>query len=212
MARRAVEEGRTGALACSIVSSSALGAVAKHYGLDYRETLTGFKWISKVPNLIFGYEEALGYCVDAVHTPDKDGISAALIMADLATRLAETGQTLTDHLAELGDRYGHYATGQISIRVTDLSLISGLMAKLRQQTPEVIDGAKAKFTDLSVATANLAATDGVRFDLADGRRVIVRPSGTEPKLKCYLQAIGDSPDEAKSSLASIEAAMREVLS
>jgi phosphomannomutase len=212
MARRAVAEGRTGALACSIVSSSALGAVAKHYGLDYRETLTGFKWISKVPNLIFGYEEALGYCVDSVHTPDKDGISAALIISDLATRLAETGQTLTDHLAKLGDRYGHYATGQISIRVTDLSFISGLMAKLRKQTPEVIDGAKAKFTDLSVATASLAATDGVRFDLADGRRVIVRPSGTEPKLKCYLQAIGDSTNEAKSSLASLEAAMREVLS
>lgn len=212
MARRAVAEGRTGALACSIVSSSALGEVAKHYGLDYRETLTGFKWISKVPNLIFGYEEALGYCVDAGRTPDKDGISAALIIVELATRLAETGQTLTDHLAELGSRYGHYATGQISIRVTDLEVISGLMAKLRQQTPGVIDGAKAKFTDLLVATENLAATDGVRFDLADGRRVIVRPSGTEPKLKCYLQAIGDSSGAAKSSLASLEAAMRKVLS
>ncbi len=212
MARRAVAEGKTGALACSIVSSSALGAVAKHYGLEYRETLTGFKWISKVPNLIFGYEEALGYCVDAAHTPDKDGISAALIIADLATRLAKTGQTLTDHLAELGARYGHYATGQISIRVTDLSIISGLMAKLRQQTPETIDGTDAAFTDLATGSANLAPTDGVRFELADGRRVIVRPSGTEPKLKCYLQAIGDSAEAAKAALASLEAAMREFLS
>lgn len=212
MARRAVAEGKTGALACSIVSSSALGAVAKHYGLDYRETLTGFKWISKVPNLIFGYEEALGYCVDAAHTPDKDGISAALIIADLATRLADEGKTLTDHLAELGARYGHYATGQISIRVTDLSVISNLMARLREATPGHIDGSAAVFTDLLAGSETLASTDGVRFDLADGRRVIVRPSGTEPKLKCYLQAIGDSAEGAKTALASLEAAMREFLS
>jgi phosphomannomutase len=84
------------------------------------------------------------------------------------------------------------------------------MAKLRQQTPEVIDGTAAKFTDLSMSTATLAATDGVRFDLADGRRVIVRPSGTEPKLKCYLQAIGDSAEAAKAGLGSLEAAMRAV--
>ncbi len=216
MARRASVEGRTfadgpGMLACSIVSSSALSKVAAHFGLGYRETLTGFKWISKVPNLIFGYEEALGYCVDAQRTPDKDGISAALIAADVATQLAKQGKTLRDHLAELGELYGHYATGQISIRVTNLAVIQDLMSKLRNNPPAEIAGFQAEFTDLNVATAELGATDGLRFDLADGRRVIVRPSGTEPKLKCYLQAIGDSKTQAQAALAELHAAMQQLL-
>jgi phosphomannomutase len=212
MARRAVADRRSGNLACSIVSSSALGKVAEHYGFGFRETLTGFKWISKVPDLIFGYEEALGYCVDAEHTPDKDGISAALIVADLANRLAAQGKTIADRLDDLGKLFGHYATGQISIRVTDLSVIAGLMAKLRDETPRSIDGSVATFRDLALGGNGLAPTDGVRFDLADGRRVIVRPSGTEPKLKCYLQAVGSSKDEAQQKLAALNAAMKLILS
>jgi phosphomannomutase len=212
MARRAVADRRTGNLACSIVSSSALGKVAEHYGLGFRETLTGFKWISKVPDLIFGFEEALGYCVDAEHTPDKDGISAALIIADLANRLASQGKTIADRLDDLGALFGHYATGQISIRVTDLSVIANLMKRIREQTPSVIDGAEADFRDLALGGNGLAPTDGVRFDLTDGRRVIVRPSGTEPKLKCYLQAVGDTKAEAQAKLAALNAAMREILS
>ena len=212
MARRAVADRRKGNLACSIVSSSALGKVAEHYGFGFRETLTGFKWISKVPDLIFGYEEALGYCVDAEHTPDKDGISAALIIADLANRLAAQGKTIGDRLDDLGALFGHYATGQISIRVTDLSVISTLMAKLREQTPTQIDGTTSEFRDLALGGNGLAPTDGVRFDLADGRRVIVRPSGTEPKLKCYLQAVGETKTEAQNKLSALNAAMREILS
>ena len=212
MARRAVADRRSGNLACSIVSSSALAKVAEHYGFGFRETLTGFKWISKVPDLIFGYEEALGYCVDAEHTPDKDGISAALIVADLANRLAAQGKTIGDRLDDLGKLYGHYATGQISIRVTDLTVISDLMRKLREQTPTNIDGSAAAFRDLALGGNGLAPTDGVRFDLSDGRRVIVRPSGTEPKLKCYLQAVGSSKDEAQAKLASLNAAMKAILS
>lgn len=211
VARRAVAEGKTGALACSIVSSSALGKVANHFGLDYQETLTGFKWISKVPNLLFGYEEALGYCVDPQRTPDKDGISAALIAIDMATELASQGKTLTDQLAELGELFGHYATGQISMRVTDLSVISSIMQNLRTNPPVMIDGVAAKFTDLSIGTDKLGPTDGLRFDLADGRRVIVRPSGTEPKLKCYLQAVGESKEAATAALASLNDAMKELL-
>jgi phosphomannomutase len=212
MARRAVADRRSGNLACSIVSSSALGKVAEHYGFGFRETLTGFKWISKVPDLIFGYEEALGYCVDSEHTPDKDGISAALIVADLANRLAAQGKTIADRLDDLGKLFGHYATGQISIRVTDLSVIAGLMTKLRDETPATIDGSVATFRDLALGGNGLAPTDGVRFDLADGRRVIVRPSGTEPKLKCYLQAVGSSKDEAQQKLAALNAAMKLILS
>lgn len=211
VARRAVADGKTGALACSIVSSSALGKVANHFGLDYQETLTGFKWISKVPNLLFGYEEALGYCVDPQRTPDKDGISAALIAIDMATELASQGKTLTDQLAELGELFGHYATGQISMRVTDLSVISSIMQNLRTNPPVMIDGVAAKFTDLSIGTDKLGPTDGLRFDLADGRRVIVRPSGTEPKLKCYLQAVGESKEAATATLASLNDAMKELL-
>ncbi len=211
VARRAVADGKTGALACSIVSSSALGKVANHFGLDYQETLTGFKWISKVPNLLFGYEEALGYCVDPQRTPDKDGISAALIAIDMATELASQGKILTDQLAELGELFGHYATGQISIRVTDLTVISKIMQNLRANPPVMIDGVEAKFTDLSIGTDKLGPTDGLRFDLADGRRVIVRPSGTEPKLKCYLQAVGESKEAATATLASLNDAMKELL-
>ena len=211
MARRAVADRRKGNLACSIVSSSALAKVAEHYGFGFRETLTGFKWISKVPDLIFGYEEALGYCVDAEHTPDKDGISAALIIADLANRLAAQGKTIGDRLDDLGALFGHYATGQISIRVTDLSVIAGLMKRLREQTPAEIDGTKAAFRDLALGGNGLAPTDGVRFDLADGRRVIVRPSGTEPKLKCYLQAVGSNKAEAQEKLAALRAAMLTIL-
>ena len=211
IAKRTVEEGRTGTLACSIVSSSALSKVARHFGLGYRETLTGFKWISKVPNLIFGYEEALGYCVDPQRTPDKDGISASLIATALACELAAEGKTITSHLAELGELYGHFATGQISIRVTDLSVIANIMQNLRQNPPAQIDGVATDFKDLAIGTADLGPTDGLRFDLADGRRVIVRPSGTEPKLKCYLQAIGESKVAAAAALASLNDAMKEIL-
>ena len=212
MAAKWVAEARgEGNLGCSIVSSSALGAVAKHYGLGFKQTLTGFKWISKVPNLVFGYEEALGYCVDIAHTPDKDGISASLIILDLATELHQRGSNLEQHLAELGQRYGHFATGQISIRVTDLSRIATLMDAVRTAPPAELCGQPVRFTDLSVGSAELPATDGVRLDLADERRVILRPSGTEPKLKCYLQAVGSSAAEAKAKLAELDAAMREVL-
>ncbi len=211
VASRTVAAGGSGTLACSIVSSSALAKVAQHFGLDYRETLTGFKWISKVPGLVFGFEEALGYCIDPKNTPDKDGVSAALLVAAIASDLALEGKTIADRLAEMGELYGHFATGQISIRVQDLSIISGLMSKLRQNPPAQIDGTNAAFTDLGIATPALGATDGLRFDLADGRRVIVRPSGTEPKLKCYLQAIGESKTAAQESLAALNAAMSELL-
>jgi len=210
-AKRAVAEKRTGTLACSIVSSSALSKVAAHFGFGYKETLTGFKWVAKVPNLIFGYEEALGYCLDPLNTPDKDGISAALVATAIACELSAEGKTIEQHLAELGELYGHFATGQISIRVTDLSVIAKIMQNLRNQPPATIDGVSARFTDLGIGTADLGPTDGLRFDLDDGRRVIIRPSGTEPKLKCYLQAVGKSKSAATADLASLREAMATLL-
>ena len=216
LARRAAASGRTGALAASIVSSNALAKVAAQYGLNYRETLTGFKWVAKVPNLIFGYEEALGYCCDPSAVPDKDGVSAALVFIELAGRLAAQGKSIEHHLAELGERYGHFATGQISIRVTDLSVIGDTMARLRANPPKQISFEDARLTDLALGSTDpsgveLPPTDGLRFDLADGRRVIVRPSGTEPKLKCYLLSVGASAAAAKTGLSMLEAAMRKEL-
>ena len=201
----------SGTLACSIVSSSVLAKVAKHYGLDFKATLTGFKWISKIPNLIFGYEEALGYCIDPDHVADKDGVSAALMLANIARREKARGRTLWDLLDELGQRYGFYATGQISIRVSDLSIIGKAMHTIRTTPPKELAGLSVVFTDMSLGSKDLMPTDGLRFDLADGRRVIIRPSGTEPKLKCYLEAVADSKAGAKELLDSLEQSCRELL-
>jgi phosphomannomutase len=219
LAGRAAADGTTvgkGVLACSIVSSSALAKVAAAHGLDFVETLTGFKWISKVPNLIFGFEEALGYCIDPQQVPDKDGISAAVFMAGIVNRLAANGQTLDDRLAELGQKYGFFATGQISIRVTDLAIIGQTMARLRAEPPSEICGNMAVLTDLALGARGLPPTEGLRFDIDDQtngttRRVIVRPSGTEPKLKCYLQTEGSSAEEAQAGLAELTAAMKDLL-
>jgi phosphomannomutase len=211
MAARASREGLTGSLACSIVSSSALGKVAAHYGFGFEQTLTGFKWVSRVPNLIFGYEEALGYCVDWNQVRDKDGLSAAVIVADIASALASQGYTLGDQLEKLMQRYGYFSTGQISIRVTDLSVISSIMQNLRANPPAEIAGVTAQFQDLNQKTGDLPATDALRFKLDDGRTVIVRPSGTEPKLKCYLQAVSDNEADSKQLLEELEASMRKIL-
>ncbi|MDE2386695.1 MAG: phospho-sugar mutase, partial [Actinomycetales bacterium] len=210
-AERAAKDAHTGSLACSIVSSSALAKVAAAYGLDFKATLTGFKWISKVPELIFGYEEALGYCLDPEHTPDKDGISAAIVVASIANELAAKGSNLAEHLTNLQRKHGFFATGQISIRVSDLSEIGRMMTALRSAPPATIDGVAATLTDLALGSADLPPTDGLLFNLADRRRVIVRPSGTEPKLKCYLQAEANNRDVAQAALRKLDAAMRALL-
>ena len=211
LAGRAKREGVSGTLACSIVSSSAIEKVAEHYGLDFAQTLTGFKWVGRVPNLIFGYEEALGYCVDSKRVKDKDGLSAALVVADIATTLAASGYTIGDQLEKLGARDGYFATDQISIRVKDLSIIENLMKKLRTNPIQELDGQAVVFTDYLNGWGNLPGTDAIQLDLADGRRVIVRPSGTEPKLKCYLLAVAEESNRSQSMLASLKAAMQKVL-
>ena len=211
LAGRAKRAGVSGTLACSIVSSSAIEKVAEHYGLGFAQTLTGFKWVGRVPNLIFGYEEALGYCVDSKRVKDKDGLSAALVVADIGTTLAASGYTIGDQLEKLRARDGYFATDQISIRVKDLSIIENLMKKLRTNPIQELDGQAVVFTDYLNGWGNLPGTDAVQLDLADGRRVIVRPSGTEPKLKCYLLAVSDQGPKSQSMLASLKAAMQKVL-
>lgn len=190
LAHALIARGTTGTYACSIVSSSLLGKMAAAAGRPYAETLTGFKWISRVPDLAFGYEEALGYCVDPEHVKDKDGVSALLLLCELAAAQKAAGRTLVDVLDDLAHEHGLHATDQLSVRVTDLGEIAAAMTRLRTTPPSALGGlAVEAVDDLSLGSADLPPTDGLRYRLADGARVIVRPSGTEPKLKCYLEVV-----------------------
>ncbi|MFI6035154.1 phospho-sugar mutase [Streptomyces sp. NPDC051315] len=184
-----VHRGARGTFAESIVSSSLLGRIADKAGLPYEETLTGFKWIARVDGLRYGYEEALGYCVDPEGVRDKDGITAALLITELASVLKEENRTLLDLLDDLAVEHGLHATDQLSVRVEDLSVIADAMRRLREQPPTALAGlAITRAEDLTRGTDRLPPTDGLRYTL-DGARVIVRPSGTEPKLKCYLEVV-----------------------
>ncbi|MBB2909601.1 phosphomannomutase [Streptosporangium becharense] len=181
-------------VATTIVSSSLLGKIAAEHGVRYAETLTGFKWIMKAGGgLVFGYEEALGYSIGSdlglpVH--DKDGIGAALVVAGLAARAKLDGRGLLDLLDDQARRHGLHATSQLSFRVADLSLIADAMTRLRTAPPTRLGGREVEAADdLSAGAGGLPPTDGLRYHLSGGARVVVRPSGTEPKLKCYLEVV-----------------------
>ncbi|MER5555059.1 phospho-sugar mutase [Streptomyces sp. NPDC002793] len=189
LAAHLVDRGVSGVFAASIVSSSLLGRIAEKAGLGHEETLTGFKWIARVDGLRYGYEEALGYCVDPEGVRDKDGITAALLIAELASVLKEKGRTLLDLLDDLAVAHGLHATDQLSVRVEDLTVIANAMRRLRETPPTTLAGLPVTSAeDLSQGTESLPPTDGLRYHLT-GARVIVRPSGTEPKLKCYLEVV-----------------------
>ena len=201
--------GKRGVFANSIVSSSLLGTLAKAHGQPHQETLTGFKWISRVEGLAFGYEEALGYCVDPDNVRDKDGVSALLLMAELAALLKAEGRTLADRLDEIALTHGVYATDQLSVRVTDLELIGAAMTRLRSDPPATLGGLAVEgVDDLAQGSPDLPPTDGLRFRLADRARVIVRPSGTEPKIKAYLEVVVpvEQVDDADAAQDAVGAA------
>ncbi|NEA29641.1 phospho-sugar mutase [Actinomadura bangladeshensis] len=187
----------------TIVSSSLLRAIAAAHRVRFAESLTGFKWIMKAggptDRLVFGYEEALGYSVGddrGVLVNDKDGIGAALAVAALAADAKRDGRTLLDLLDAQARKYGLHATSQLSIRVDDLSLITAAMARLRAAPPQDLAGRPVEsFDDLSRPSGGLPPTDGLRFRLTGGSRVVIRPSGTEPKLKCYLEVVLPVGDE-----------------
>ena len=207
-----------GVLAASIVSSPALAAVAAHYGLTYADTLTGFKWVSRVPDLSFGYEEALGYLVDPGKIRDKDGISAAVDFLALATELRAAGSSLREHRLAFADTFGGFASGQVSIRVSDLGQIHQIMQRLRAHLPEAIgETAVSRVDDFADGFEQFPAGDILRFWLADGSRVIVRPSGTEPKVKVYLDASSTEGAadarlaSAQAKVVALESAMRALL-
>ncbi len=186
---RASGEPMLGTLGQSIVSGTLLQRIAEDAGLGYAATLTGFKWISRVPALVYGYEEALGYCVDPRHVTDKDGISAALLMMEMTAQLKTQGRGIQDVLDRLAERFGLHVTSQVSARVSDVSLIADAMRRLRANPPTSLGGsAVVDVVDLEKGCDGLPPTDGLRFSM-ERARVIIRPSGTEPKLKCYLQVV-----------------------
>ncbi|MES9605936.1 phospho-sugar mutase [Actinomadura sp. NPDC000929] len=209
-------------VATTIVSSSLLRSIAAAHRVRFAETLTGFKWIMKAggPGLrmVFGYEEALGYSVGGdrgVLVNDKDGIGAALAVAALAADARRDGHTLLDLLDAQARRYGLHATSQLSVRVSDLSLITAAMARLRSDPPRELGGRRVEsFDDLALPAGDLPPTDGLRFRLAGGSRVVVRPSGTEPKLKCYLEVVlpvdGDVAEVRARAAADLEALRADV--
>ena len=203
----------TGIFANSIVSSSILKKIAAHYNLEFKETLTGFKWLAKIKGLTFGYEEALGYAVDAVTVNDKDGISATITLAQIATDLAAEGKTVLDLLDEVWARHGFHATEQISIRLSDLSKVGVILGGLRNNPPKEIAGRTVtSIDDLAAPTDGLPPTDGLRIWLTGGVRIIIRPSGTEAKMKCYIEAIEKDSKTAQVVLDQLRPPLKELLS
>ena len=193
--------------ATTIVSSTMLRSVAATHDARYAETLTGFKWLVRAGDgagtgLVYAYEEALGHCVDPEYVRDKDGISAAVLACDLAAGAHASGRTLADLLDALAVAHGVHLTDQVSLRVSDLDTIARTTGTLRADPPSRLAGSEVTVRDL------LPANDILVFE-GDGLRVVVRPSGTEPKLKCYLQIVAEV---GESGLDAAERAATERLS
>ncbi|MDR0594035.1 MAG: phospho-sugar mutase [Bifidobacteriaceae bacterium] len=195
-------------LASSVVSSRLMSRIARDHLLAYQRTLTGFKWIARVPGLVFGYEEAIGYCVRPDMVRDKDGITAGLAIARLAARAKLGRKTLIDLLDDLARRHGLHATGQVALRFEDASRLGEVMRGLRRAAPSAIGEVPvARTVDLASGWEGLPGTDALIFSLADGSRVVVRPSGTEPKIKCYLEVVAPVPPTAE--FAAVTAIRRQ---
>ncbi|WP_411698189.1 phospho-sugar mutase [Conyzicola sp.] len=217
-AERLAASDEEGTLASSLVSSPALAAIATEYRRDYVETLTGFKWISRAGGLAFGYEEALGYLVDPQKVRDKDGISAAVDFLSLVSELAERGVSLADHELAFAEKFGAFASSQISLRVDDLDDIQRLMSRLRDEPPATVGSLRVDhIDDFTGGFGSFPPGDILRFVLDGGARIIVRPSGTEPKLKVYIDASStdgtaeERRERAASVVAELDAAMRDLL-
>lgn len=210
--------GATGALATSIVSSRLLERIADDYGLRHATTLTGFKWIARTPDLAFGYEEAIGYCCDPHAVADKDGISASVVLASLAAELKAQGRSLEQALDYIARRHGLYLSAPLTFRVDDARLIAEKMELLRTHGPSTLANARVvESIDLAEGTLPCGATDGMCFITENNDRVIVRPSGTEPKLKCYLEVVLDVDGDdvprnaARQRLGEIATDLRRIL-
>jgi len=190
-------------VATTVVSSQMLAEIAAEHGARHVETLTGFKWLSRADaelpgcTLVYAYEEAIGHCVDPAAVRDKDGISAAVLACDLVAALKHRGHTLLDALDDLAHRHGVHTTTAVSRRVADADEAAAVMSRLRQSPPARLGGFDVTVTDLSADGGRLR-TDAVVLTGGDGEttlRVVVRPSGTEPKVKSYIEVrCGDTRD------------------
>lgn len=206
LADDSLRRGVAGTYACSVVSSTLLGTMAAAHGRPFTTTLTGFKWIGRVPDLAFGYEEAIGYCTDATAVPDKDGITTLVRVLTLVAELTASGRTVSDRLDEIARTYGLHLTSQLAFRVSELPLIGAAMARARTTPPRALAGEPVTAADLAAGSPTLPPTDGMLFE-GDSIRVVVRPSGTEPKLKCYLQVklgVAESQDLAAARSRAVE--------
>jgi len=187
--------GLEGSLANSIVSSRLLARIARSHGLEHHTTLTGFKWIARAPQLAFGYEEAIGFCPNPSVARDKDGIASSVVAASLFAALKTEGRTAWDELDRLAHAHGLHVTGPLTFRVEEIAQIDTGMARLRAQPPSELAGSPVvEVSDLAEGYQGLPPTDGVLVLTEAGDRVIARPSGTEPKLKCYLEVILPAPE------------------
>lgn len=181
-------------LVTTVVSSSALAALADVHGVTFVETLTGFKWLARAamdrPELrpVLGYEEALGYSVGSL-VRDKDGISAAVLFCDLVGVLKEQGRTVPEILDNLALRHGAHVTAAVGRPVADAEEAAGVMARLRGTPPDRLAGHEVTVTDLSTATEPMRSNALILTggDADTSVRMVVRPSGTEPKVKFYIE-------------------------
>ena len=161
--------------------------MAKANNLQGLTTLTGVKWMGHIENLIFGYEEAIGYCVDPEFVRDKDGIATAIILIELFSYLKSKNLQAKDILASIYAEFGVHKTKQVSFRFDSVKKAQDITEKLINQNPKNVGNFQViKVEDMKNGIDNLPSTSGVRLTLKNAR-IIVRPSGTEPKLKCYLE-------------------------
>ncbi|MEV4129808.1 phospho-sugar mutase [Nocardia sp. NPDC049707] len=195
-------------VATTIVSSRLLSKLAAARGARYAETLTGFKWLARAGDgLVYAYEEAIGHCVDPAAVRDKDGISAAVLAADLVARLKAVGRTLADELDDYAIEFGLHATDQVALRLPDPAAAADVVNRLRATPPDEIAGEPVTYTDLLQVRGRMR-TDALIFE-GTRARIVVRPSGTEPKLKCYLEVV--EPVAARDALAAARSAAQQRL-
>jgi len=198
LADHLLSSGVRGRVATTVVSSSMLARVAAAYGVPFTETLTGFKHLARAgDDLVYAYEEALGVAVAPTLVRDKDGMSSALLVAELAAQEKARGRTLLDRLADLEERYGRHETRQLSYRVPDLARIRDTVDDLREHPPEAYGAFPVRSVELPA--------DDVLVHRLEGGRVVVRPSGTEPKLKAYLELVDPAPGAMDALVQAVAA-------